>query len=178
MHAGPQAVESRHIVAPLLSCGGTAHVLMADTHDRFLERIGVLHSPSDLDLLVFFARHPRSLLASEQLSLLLGYGMGELADSLDRLVDAGLLTRAQSARHAARFFVLAPAASDGAGGWFPEFVKRASTREGRLAMLASLRRHTAAAGAGSPGRRLRAVAPVARPTLVRRKPAVHGHETG
>jgi hypothetical protein len=29
--------------------------------------------PCDLDLLIFFARHPRILLASEQLAVLLGY---------------------------------------------------------------------------------------------------------
>lgn len=38
---------------------------------RLLDRIGVLGHPSDLDLLIFFARHPRSLLASEHLATLL-----------------------------------------------------------------------------------------------------------
>jgi hypothetical protein len=33
---------------------------------RLLSQLEVLRRPSDLDLLVFFARHPRSLLSSEQ----------------------------------------------------------------------------------------------------------------
>ena len=103
---------------------------------RLLERMEVLEQPSDLDLLIFFARHPHSLLSSEHLAALLGYDIKLIAASLDLLVAAGLVTRTQSARHAARLFVL----SDGGThrGWVPELLSIASTREGRLAMLALL----------------------------------------
>jgi hypothetical protein len=66
-----------------------------DAH-RLLDRIGVLNNPCDLDLVIFFAGHPRSLLASESLASFLGYELKEIADSLDTLLAAGLLTRAQS----------------------------------------------------------------------------------
>jgi len=68
------------------------------THEeaqRLLDRIGVLNNPCDLDLLIFFAGHPRSLLASESLASFLGYELKEIADSLDTLLASGLLTRAQ-----------------------------------------------------------------------------------
>ena len=65
---------------------------MKPDHDhaqRLLDRIGALQHPCDLDLLIFFARHPRTLLASEQLAVLLGYEFTQLAASLDLLVGAG-----------------------------------------------------------------------------------------
>lgn len=104
---------------------------------RLIERIGVLRHPSDLDLLIFFARHPRSLLPSEHLSTFLGYGTKEIAASLDLLVDAGLVARTESRRHPARMFVFAEGGPD--RGWFPDLLKIASTREGRLAILWALR---------------------------------------
>lgn len=67
-----------------------------ELHDgahQFFSRIGVLGQPCDIDLLLFFARHPRTLLASGQLAALLGYGVNEIAASLDLLLDAGLLTK-------------------------------------------------------------------------------------
>jgi len=35
---------------------------------RLVERIGVLRNACDLDLLLFFVRHPRALLTSEQIA--------------------------------------------------------------------------------------------------------------
>ena len=102
-----------------------------------LGRVGVLRHPSDLDLLLFFARHPRSLLLSEQLSSFVGYGIKEVAASLDLLVDAGVVTRTQSRRHAARLFVLAEVAHD--HDWFPDLVTLARSREGRLALIWALK---------------------------------------
>ncbi len=141
---------------------------------RLLERIGVLRHPSDLDLLIFFARHPRSLLASEHLSALLGYGIKEIAASLDLLVEGGLVTRKQSERHAARMFVFASGGP--ARGWFPGLVTVASTRDGRLAMLAELRRTSAVRDAAADvGRAV--VEPGPRPFLVRRRPAASQGES-
>src|SRR5688572_24662044 len=67
-----------------------------DGVQALLERIGVLRQPSDLDLLLFFARHPRTLLPSEHLSTIVGYGLKEIAASLDLLVDAGLAVEASA----------------------------------------------------------------------------------
>jgi len=108
-------------------------------HDaRLLDRFEVLRHPSDLDLLIFFGRHPRSLLASGQLAAFLGYGVKEIAASLDLLLGAALITRAPNPSHAAQLYVFSV---DGPGGeWLPELLKLASTREGRLAIIWELRR--------------------------------------
>lgn len=115
---------------------------------RLLAKLDVLRHPSDLDLLVFFARHPRSLLASEQLSAFLGYGVKEIAASLDLLLDAKLITRTPNPAHAARLYVFVT--SDETGGWLPSLLQLASTREGRLAMIWALRRQSSQREAAGP----------------------------
>ena len=47
---------------------------MKDEQARcLLDRIGILRDRCDLDLLLFFVRHPRVLLSSEQIAALRGY---------------------------------------------------------------------------------------------------------
>ena len=108
-----------------------------DDASLLLEQLGVLRSCCDLDLLVFFARHPRALLSSETLAAFLGYGIGEIAGSLDILLVAGLLARQQTPAHAARFYVFAPGHEDPDGS-LSRLVRVAGTREGRLALRAAL----------------------------------------
>lgn len=105
---------------------------------RLVARIDVLRDPCDLDLLIFFARHPRTLMASEHLGAFLGYGVKEIAASLDLLMAAGLLTRTPNPRHAARMYVFAVDGSG--GGWLPALLKLAATRQGRLELIWALRR--------------------------------------
>lgn len=141
---------------------------------RLLDRIDVLRRPSDLDLLIFFARHPRSLLASEQLAAFLGYGVKEIAASLELLLGAALITRTPSRTHAARLYVLSVDAST--DEWLPELLKLASTREGRLAIIWELRRRASQAigdshSAATPDA---AVEPGPRPFLVRNPAERHG----
>lgn len=100
---------------------------------RLLERVGVLRHPCDLDLLLFFARHPRALISSEQLAAWLGYELKQIADSLDVLLNAGILTRMQHPAHAARMYVFD--IGGGSGGSFPPLLTFASTREGRLVIM-------------------------------------------
>ena len=111
---------------------------------RLLDRIPVLKHACDLDLLVFFARHPRSLLASESIASFLGYGIKDIALSLDVLLGAGLLKRAQSPAHAARLYVFAPSGGQVGpdGGWLPALLEMASTRQGRLALRETLGRRS------------------------------------
>jgi hypothetical protein len=90
----------------------------------------------DLDLLIFFARHPRVLLTSESLASFLGYDLKDIADSLEVLMATGFLTRAQTIAHAARLYVFAP--DDTSGDWLPSLVALVSTREGRLALRRTL----------------------------------------
>lgn len=115
-------------------------VVEAVTHEdarRLLDRIGLTRA-CDLDLLIFFARHPKALLASESLASFIGYDLKNIADSLDVLMAAGLLARVQTPAHAARLYVFAP--DDTHGDWLPSLVALASTREGRLALRRGLRR--------------------------------------
>jgi len=97
-----------------------------------LTRIPALQRPCDLDLLVFFAKHPRTLLTSERLARLLGYQLKEIAQSLDVLLGAGFLTRTQDLARRARMYVFAPGVANDES--LPAIVEFASTREGRLAL--------------------------------------------
>lgn len=96
----------------------------------------MLRRPCDIDLLMFFVRHPRTLMASEQLAAFLGYDVKQIAESLDTLLGAGLLTRTQNPAHAARMHVLAVGGSG--GGWLPALLDVASSRDGRLALRLAL----------------------------------------
>ena len=96
-----------------------------------LDRAGVLREPADFDLLVFFARHPRTLLPSESLGSLLGYELKDIARSLEALLECGLLKRTQTSAHAARLYVFAAEAPP---DWLPPLLKMAATRAGRLAL--------------------------------------------
>ena len=101
-----------------------------------LDRLPALRSPCDLDLLLFFHRHPRAVLPGERLALYVGHDDSEVAESLDTLIAAGILTRVQGPSRSARMYLLT---SDGTpGGWIDALLRMASTREGRLAMLAVL----------------------------------------
>jgi hypothetical protein len=96
-----------------------------------LDRATVLREAADFDLLVFFARHPRTFLPSEWLAALLGYELKDIARSLEALLECGLLTRTQTSAHAARLYVFA---ADAPPEWVPPLLKMATTRAGRLAL--------------------------------------------
>ena len=122
---------------------------------RLLDQIDLLWKPSDLDLLVFFARHPRVLLASEQLAILLGYDVTQIASSLDRLQRAGILMVSENPAYIARKYVFAAGGQNAV--WLPELLQIASTREGRLALMRELRERSAGT-TGSPATRTKRVA--------------------
>lgn len=107
-----------------------------DDAANLLARIGVLQSRCDLDLLVFFARHPTALLTSEQLANWLGRELKAIAASLDILLTARLIERTQNPTHAARMYVFR--ADSGGGGWLPTLLETAKTRAGRLALIEAL----------------------------------------
>ncbi len=100
---------------------------------RLLDRVPTLQRACDLDLLLFFARHPRSLLTSEQLAALVGHDHDELAESLERLSSAGIVTRTERPAHLASLFVFTPGGPHGV--WLPSLLELASTPEGRVALL-------------------------------------------
>ena len=98
---------------------------------HLLESIGTLRHSCDLDLLLFFHRHPRSLLTSERLAAYVGYDLNQIARSLDLLTEAGLLERSQNPTHAARMYLLKTPET----GWLGSLLTIASTREGRRNLL-------------------------------------------
>lgn len=71
-----------------------------------LERIRGIRNACDLDLLLFFYRHPCALMTSERLVAYVGYDRERISKSLDGLIEAGLLTRSPNPAHAARLYVL------------------------------------------------------------------------
>jgi hypothetical protein len=111
-----------------------------------LNRFPALQRACDLDLFVFLAKHPRTLMAREHLARLLGYQFDEIARSLDVLLAAGFLTRAQNPTGPARLYVFQ--ADDMSGGPMPAIVELASTREGRLALRLALTQSPAGTAGG------------------------------
>jgi hypothetical protein len=107
-----------------------------ESANRLLDRIAIVRHPCDLDLLSFFARHGRALLTTEHLAFLVGYEAKQVAESLDVLLTAGLLTRAQSQAHAARLYVFTSSRATGLD--VSELLELDSTREGRQALRAAL----------------------------------------
>lgn len=103
---------------------------------RQLDRISGLRSASDLDLLLFFARHPRSLLPSDQIARFLGYDLEDVAASLEVLIAAGVVTRIRNPTRVAQLFVFMPGGSE--GGALPSLLELASTREGRVHLMRAL----------------------------------------
>ena len=101
-----------------------------------LDRLPALRTTCDLDLLLFFYRHPRAVLPGERLALYVGHDNPEVAKSLDTLIAAGILTRVQGPTRSVRMYLLSSVGTP--GGWIDALLRMASTREGRLAMLAVL----------------------------------------
>ncbi len=95
-----------------------------------LDRIRGVRHACDLDLLLFFYRHPRVLLTGERLVAYLGYDCEQVAKSLEGLIEAGLLTRSQHPSHPARLYILELDALP--GGLLSTFLKIVATRPGRL----------------------------------------------
>jgi predicted transcriptional regulator len=116
---------------------------------QLLERSKVLHHPCDVDLLLFFYRHPRSLLTSDQLATFVGYGVSQIAASLEAFIAAGIIERSQNPTHYARMYRLVRGTPD---GWVPSIVKVATTRRGRQDVMQALKemRSTEDTASGSP----------------------------
>lgn len=112
-------------------------IMKPDDAETLLGRIEALRHPCDLDLLIFFVKHPNTLMASEQLATFMGYDIQQVAHSLDLLLEADLLTRSQTRSQVARMYVFA---ADGVHrAWLPALVALASTRDGRLSLIRVLK---------------------------------------
>ena len=107
-----------------------------DTKDlrSMLDRIRSIRHACDLDLLLFFYRHPCTLLTGEHFVDYLGYDREQVAKSLDGLIEAGLVKRSQNPSHSAQLYVL------GLPGDLPSsFLKIVATRAGREEVIRLLR---------------------------------------
>ena len=104
-------------------------------YEHLLNSVGVLRHPCDLDLVLFFYRHPHALLTSERLAAYVGYDLNQVGQSLDLLTEAGLLERSPNPTHAARMYVLKAPES----GWLASLLDIASTREGRRDVIDAMR---------------------------------------
>ena len=113
-----------------------------------LDRTGVSH-PCDLELLLFFHRHPRAFLTSERLAVYVGYELAQVARSLDTLIAMSLVTRVSRPTTSARMYVLN--ISGPLGGWLEALLRLVSTRKGRLAVMATLTQRRPARESPSPG---------------------------
>ena len=116
-----------------------------------LARIGCLRDPCDLDLLLFFHRHPRAYLISERLAQYVGYDLPHVAQSLETLMTAGLLRQSPDSTRPVRLYVLTRS-SGLLGRWLSSLLRIAATREGRLAVIHALkqRRSPQLAGGDEP----------------------------
>lgn len=94
-----------------------------------LDRIRGVRHACDLDLLLFFHRHPCALLTSEQLVAYLGYDLPRVAKSLEGLIETGLLMRSLNPSRAARLYTLEGEGNP--GGLLSALMKIASSRQGR-----------------------------------------------
>jgi len=102
-----------------------------------LDRIGSVKSPCDLDLLLFFYRHPRAFLLSDRLAKYVGYDLPQVAGSLETLITAGLLRQSPDSTDPARLYVLRRGST--LAGWLSSLLRSAATREVWLAAIGTLK---------------------------------------
>ena len=104
-----------------------------------------LRDTCDLDLLLFFSRHPRVVLSSEQLATYVGYDVQHVARALDFLLGRGLLKRTLHARAPGQMYVLEV---DHAEEWLESLRQLCATPEGRNSLKALLKQRQSQNGHG------------------------------
>lgn len=109
---------------------------MGEGAEDVLARLPYLRHRCDLDLLVFFHRHPRVLLTSERLVAVLGYDLKQIAASLETLIAAKVVTRTQLQTTGARMYTFEALASDNDS--LALLLRTASDRAGWLAIIRAL----------------------------------------
>jgi hypothetical protein len=107
-----------------------------------LEAAG-LRDACDLDLLLFFSRHPRVVLSSEQLAAYVGYALPPVARALDLLLGAGLLKRTLGQGPRGRMYVLEV---DHAEEWLEPLRRVCATPDGRNALKVLLKQRPSSNG--------------------------------
>jgi hypothetical protein len=123
----------------------TSRNLVKTADATVLDAIGLCDA-CDLDLLLFFTRHPSVVLSSEQLAAYIGYDLPQVARSLDLLVGASLVRRSLNQGTPGRMYVLESHRS------LEPLRQTCATAEGRRALRAVLRQRQSQAepGKGNP----------------------------
>jgi hypothetical protein len=102
-----------------------------------------LRDACDLDLLLFFSRHPCVVLSSEQLATYVGYEVQQVARALDLLLGAGLLKRTLNQGGPGRMYVLEV---DHAEQWLEPLRSVCATPDGRNSLKALLKQRQSQSG--------------------------------
>ena len=110
--------------------------MMSEGAEDVLARLPYLHHRCDLDLLVFFHRHPRVLLTSDRLVAVLGYDLKQVTGSLETLIAAKVVTRTQHQATGARMYAFKVFDND--NDPLAPLLRTASARAGRLAIIGAL----------------------------------------
>jgi len=118
-----------------------------DELGSLLDSMGTIRHACDLDLLLFFNRHPRALLTIEQLVVRLGYEHQRVARSIEALTAAGLLTQFTRPSRAARLYVLDPRGVH--SGFLSSLGRIAASRAGRQDEMRRLEPEPRPGAAGS-----------------------------
>ena len=105
-----------------------------------------LRDACDLDLLLFFSRHPRVVLSSEQLAAYVGYELAQVARALDRLLETGLLRRTLNQGASGRMYVLEV---DSAQEWLASLRQVCATPDGRNALKVLMKQRQSQSGDSS-----------------------------
>ena len=82
--------------------------LAIDTQEirSLLNRVHSICDACDLDLMLFFHRHPRTLLSNDSLTAFVGYDREKIAQSLERLIAGGLLKQIRGPSNTVNLHVL------------------------------------------------------------------------
>lgn len=109
--------------------------LAIDTQDirSLLDRVGGIRHACDLDLMLFFYRHPRALLTSDRLAVCVGYDREPVAKALDGLIAGGVLQQTRSRSNAVHLYVLERGGP--AYEALASLLEFAVTRDGRLGVM-------------------------------------------
>jgi len=102
---------------------------------RLVEAAG-LRDACDLDLLLFFSRHPRVVLNSEQLATYVGYEIQHVARALDLLLGARVVSRVLSQGVPSRMYVLD---LDHVESWLEPLRRLCNVPDGRHALRALMK---------------------------------------
>lgn len=116
-----------------------------------LDEVRCIRRACDLDLLLFFARHPCALLAAEQIFAHLGYDFQQAAVALEALVDAGIVKRSRGRTGAVCFYALEASGLEGAA--LRSLLRLSATPSGRRNIMRLLKSRLGSGPVASVARR-------------------------